>query len=218
MYWFYLFIGATFLTGLIAVLALPHSFSQVSHLILAPNWPLLCQMRGAMFITECLLCALPRPHYSAQSLRLGSTGPSEEVRPRQKTSKVRHPMRWFSRPKFRISRWKYIVRRHRREGKVQKNAHFSFSGQRHFQKAIHACTLSFYLDASSAFAADTYTEMHWPRRPGKTPLRTGTRQFRAYGGMVGFKSIHLHLRQKEMMYGNDKWTSVELLAPLITED
>ena len=173
MYWFYLFIGATFLTGLIAVLALPHSFSQVSHLILASNWPRLCQMRGAMFITECLLCALPRPHYSAQSLRLGSTGPSEEVRPRQKTSKVRHPMQWFSRPKFRISRWKYIVRRHRRGGKVQKNAHFSFSGQRHFQKAIHACTLSFYLDGSSAFAADTYTEMHWPRRPRKTPYVRG---------------------------------------------
>ena len=173
MYWFYLFIGATFLTGLIAVLALPHSFSQVSHLILASNWPLLCQMRGAMFITECLLCALPRPHYSVQSLRLGSTGPSEEVRPRQKTSKVRHPMQWFSRPKFRISRWKYIVRRHRRGGKVQKNAHFSFSGQRHFQKAIHTCTLSFYLDSSSAFAADTCTEMHWPRRPRKTPYVQG---------------------------------------------
>ena len=139
MYWFYLFIGATFLTGLIAVLALPHSFSQVSHLILASNWPLLCQMRGAMFITECLLCALPRPHYAVQSLRLGSTGPSEEVRPRQKTSKVRHPMRWFSRPKFLISRWKYIVRRHRRGGKVQKNAHFSFSGQkRHF---LQNCSL-----------------------------------------------------------------------------
>ena len=42
------------------------------------------------------------------------------------------------------------------------------------------------------------------KKAWENAVRTGTRQFCAYGGMVGFKSIHLHLRQKEMMYGNDK--------------
>ena len=41
------------------------------------------------------------------------------------------------------------------------------------------------------------------KKAWENAVRTGTRQFCAYGGMVGFKSIHLHLRQKEMMYGND---------------
>ena len=39
-----------------------------------------------MFIATCLI---PRPHYSAQPKRFGSRGPSENVRPRQKSSKVR---------------------------------------------------------------------------------------------------------------------------------
>lgn len=114
------------------------------------------------------LCVVLRPHYSAQSMRFASHGPSEEVRPRQKNSKVRHSMRRFSRPKFRTSRQKYIVRRHRSE-----SAQYSFIGQRHFKKATHACALSFCLDGSWAFAADTYTELHWPRRPGKTPYVQG---------------------------------------------
>ena len=35
-------------------------------------------------------------------------------------------MRWFTRPAFRISWLKYSAKRQRREGKVQKNAEFSF--------------------------------------------------------------------------------------------
>lgn len=34
-------------------------------------------------------CLVPRPHYSVQLIRFGSLGPSKEVRPRQKSSKVR---------------------------------------------------------------------------------------------------------------------------------
>ena len=34
-------------------------------------------------------CLVPRPHYSARPIRFGSRGPSVEVRPRQKSSKVR---------------------------------------------------------------------------------------------------------------------------------
>ena len=39
-----------------------------------------------VFIATCLV---PRPHYSAQPKRFGSRGPSENVRPRQKSSKAR---------------------------------------------------------------------------------------------------------------------------------
>ena len=34
-------------------------------------------------------CLVPRPHYSARPKRFGSHGPSENVRPSQKSSKVR---------------------------------------------------------------------------------------------------------------------------------
>ena len=51
-------------------------------------------------------CLVPRPHYSVQLIRFGSLGPSKEVRPRQKSPKVRHPMPWVTRPKFHISRLK----------------------------------------------------------------------------------------------------------------
>ena len=37
----------------------------------------------------CPICLVPRPHYSARLKRFGSRGPSENVRPRQKSSKVR---------------------------------------------------------------------------------------------------------------------------------
>ena len=39
--------------------------------------------------TYCGPCLVPRPHYSTQPKRFGSRGPSENVRPRQKSSKVR---------------------------------------------------------------------------------------------------------------------------------
>ena len=88
-------------------------------------------------------CLVLKPHYSAPSMRFGSRGSSEEVRPRQKTSKVRQ--KWdilcsgFQDQNFAFQGEKYVVRRHRWEGKVQKNVQFSFSGQRHFKKATHAC-------------------------------------------------------------------------------
>ena len=38
---------------------------------------------------SCPICLVPKPHYSARPKRFGSLGPSENVRPRQKSSKVR---------------------------------------------------------------------------------------------------------------------------------
>ena len=38
---------------------------------------------------SCPICLVPRPHYSARPKRFGSRCPSENVRPRQKSSKVR---------------------------------------------------------------------------------------------------------------------------------
>ena len=37
----------------------------------------------------CPICLVPRPHNSARLKRFASRGPSENVRPRQKSSKVR---------------------------------------------------------------------------------------------------------------------------------
>ena len=42
-------------------------------------------------------CLVPRPYYFARPKRFGSSGPSENVRPRQKSSKVRQLMRWVYR-------------------------------------------------------------------------------------------------------------------------
>ena len=47
--------------------------------------------KGATWRT---LCLVPRPHYSARPKRFGSRGPGENVRPRQKSSKVRQ--KWDS--------------------------------------------------------------------------------------------------------------------------
>ena len=40
-----------------------------------------------------LFCLVPRLHYSARPKRFGSCGPSEDVRPRQKSSELRQLMR-----------------------------------------------------------------------------------------------------------------------------
>ena len=42
-----------------------------------------------MMMTTTTTCLVPRPHYSARPKRFGSRGPSENVRHRQKSSKVR---------------------------------------------------------------------------------------------------------------------------------
>ena len=51
-------------------------------------------------------CLVPRPRYSAPPKCFGSRVPSKNLRPRQKSSKLRQLKRWFTRPVFRMSRLK----------------------------------------------------------------------------------------------------------------
>ena len=55
--------------------------------------------------------------------------PSRQKLLRSET-KVRHSVRWFSRPKLRISRLKSLSSKDRLERKVQTNVQFSFSWER----------------------------------------------------------------------------------------
>ena len=57
--------------------------------------------RKIMMMTTRTTCLVPRPHYSARSKCFGSRGPRENVRPRQKSLKVRQKRdsseHWFTR-------------------------------------------------------------------------------------------------------------------------
>ena len=57
--------------------------------------------RKMMMMTTTTTCLVPRPHYSARPKCFGSRGPRENVRPRQKSLKVRQKRdsskHWFTR-------------------------------------------------------------------------------------------------------------------------